>query len=106
MRRHFFICTNRRAPDAGLQCCAPNGGQDGAAALRAARAEHRLVADVFITETMCLGPCPEQGSSVVVYPEGTWYTGVTFDDVPELVDKHMLRGEVVERLLDRAWSEG
>jgi len=34
----------------------------------------------------------------VVYPEGVWYTFVDNDDIDEIVDKHLLRGEVVERL--------
>jgi (2Fe-2S) ferredoxin len=36
---------------------------------------------------------------VVVYPEQVWYGGVTVDDIPELVEKHLVGGEVVERLM-------
>jgi (2Fe-2S) ferredoxin len=37
------------------------------------------------------------GPIVVCYPEGVWYAGVTAADVPEIVEKHLLGGEPVER---------
>jgi (2Fe-2S) ferredoxin len=37
--------------------------------------------------------------SVVVYPEQVWYGHVTVDDIPELVEKHIIGGEFVERLM-------
>jgi (2Fe-2S) ferredoxin len=46
----------------------------------------------------CLDQC-EHGVTVVVYPEQTWYGHVTVDDVTEIVDKHLVGGEVVTRLL-------
>ncbi|MGH2900974.1 MAG: (2Fe-2S) ferredoxin domain-containing protein, partial [Solirubrobacteraceae bacterium] len=33
-----------------------------------------------------------------VYPEQVWYGHVTVDDIPEIVEKHLVGGEVVERL--------
>ena len=56
-----------------------------------------------VTGTTCLGPC-ESGPTVVVYPEGVWYGEVTPDDVNELIEKHMVGGEPVERLQYR-WPE-
>ena len=53
---------------------------------------------VAVTSTGCLGPCFE-GPTIVVYPEGVWYTGVTPDDVPEIVESHMRDGIPVQRLL-------
>jgi (2Fe-2S) ferredoxin len=35
----------------------------------------------------------------VVYPEGTWYTFVDNADIDEIVDRHLAKGEVVERLV-------
>ena len=40
-----------------------------------------------------------QGSAVVVYPEQVWYGGVTASDAKEIVERHILKGEYVERLL-------
>ncbi len=46
----------------------------------------------------CLDEC-EHGVVVVVYPEQVWYRGVTVGDVEEIVERHILGGEYVERLM-------
>ena len=48
----------------------------------------------------CLDAC-EFGVSMVVYPEGVWYGGVTVNDIPEIIEEHIIKGNVVERLLIR-----
>jgi (2Fe-2S) ferredoxin len=53
--------------------------------------------DVRIDSVECLGLC-KHGPNVVVYPGGTWYLGVTENDVPEVVQEHLLNGEPVEHL--------
>ena len=45
----------------------------------------------------CLDLC-ELGPTVVVYPEQVWYAGVTVEDVPEIIERHLIGGEPVERL--------
>jgi (2Fe-2S) ferredoxin len=45
----------------------------------------------------CLGLC-KHGPNLIVYPEGTWYLGVTGEDVPEIVGRHLKDGEPVEYL--------
>ena len=45
----------------------------------------------------CLDQC-EHGVTVVIYPEAVWYGGVTAADVPEIMDRHIGKGEIVERL--------
>jgi (2Fe-2S) ferredoxin len=49
------------------------------------------------TSSGCLDQC-DLGVTVVVYPDDVWYGGVTVADVPEIVDRHVLGGEVVQRL--------
>jgi len=87
-----------------MPSCAAHGGSDIAGELRRARTEHGLVGSVFVTETMCLGVCPREGATVVVYPEAVWYVGVTVTDVYEIIERHMLEGRVVERLRSREWG--
>ena len=38
---------------------------------------------------------------IVVYPENIWYAGVTLDDVDEILEKTVMRGEIIERLLHK-----
>lgn len=53
--------------------------------------------EVVLTECSSVGFCTI-GPAVLIYPEGTWYAQVTVDDVPEIVEKHIEKGEIVERL--------
>ena len=87
-----------------MPSCGANVGDEVLQGLLRARIRLGMVSSAFITQSLCLGPCPARGATVVVYPEGVWYTGVTAADVEELADKHMARGEIVERLRDRNWG--
>jgi len=46
----------------------------------------------------CLDRC-EEGPVCVVYPEGTWYTYIDEQDIDEIIENHLVGGEVVKRLL-------
>jgi (2Fe-2S) ferredoxin len=50
-----------------------------------------------INKSGCLDRCQE-GPCVVVYPDGVWYTYVDVHDIDEIIDRHLIKGEVVERL--------
>jgi (2Fe-2S) ferredoxin len=53
---------------------------------------------IRVNNAGCLDAC-SFGMAMVIYPEGIWYGGVTMADVEEIVDRTLLRGEVIERLL-------
>ena len=57
-----------------------------------------LEEEVKIVMTGCFGLCA-LGPIMIVYPEGTFYSMVTPDDVPEIVSEHLLKGRIVERLV-------
>ena len=51
-----------------------------------------------------LGPC-EQGPTVVVYPDATWYSKVTEADVATIIDEHIQGGKPVAKLSpDSVWK--
>jgi NADH:ubiquinone oxidoreductase subunit F (NADH-binding)/(2Fe-2S) ferredoxin/NAD-dependent dihydropyrimidine dehydrogenase PreA subunit len=54
--------------------------------------------EVMLVETGCHGMC-EMGPVVVVYPEGAFYCRVMPEDVPEIVEEHLYKGRIVQRLL-------
>jgi (2Fe-2S) ferredoxin len=96
-QHHVFICCNQR--DAGEQCCNALGGSD-----MFAYAKDRIGAlkkngpgNIRINKAGCLGRC-DQGPVMVVYPEETWYSFIDKEDVDEIIDQHLLGGQVVERL--------
>ena len=57
-----------------------------------------LSEEVKLVQTGCFGLCA-LGPVVIVYPDGTFYSRVTTDDVSEIVTEHLLKGRVVERLV-------
>ena len=60
--------------------------------------ERGLQREIKVVDTGCHGFC-EKGPIVIVYPEGVFYCQVTEDDVSEIVEEHLLKGRIVERLL-------
>ena len=57
-----------------------------------------LSEEVKIVQTGCFGLCA-LGPVVIVYPDGTFYSRVTAEDVKEIVSEHLLKGRPVERLV-------
>ena len=54
--------------------------------------------EIKIVQTGCFGLCA-LGPIMIVYPEGTFYSRVTTDHIPEIVEEHLLKGRIVERLV-------
>jgi (2Fe-2S) ferredoxin len=105
-QHHLFICTNQRAEGDPKGCCASKGSDEIRAAFKEGIAERGLKGKVRANQAGCLDTC-EMGPSVVIYPEGVWYTVKTKEDVAEVIERHLLKGEVVERLLmPRSWAKG
>ena len=52
---------------------------------------------VRVNKAGCLDRC-SAGPLMVVYPQGTWYSYVDANDIDEIIDRHIVGGEVVERL--------
>ncbi len=61
-------------------------------------AEKGLSDRISVNQVGCFGYC-SQGPFVKIYPEDTLYRLVTLEDVEEIVEKDLVGGEVVERLL-------
>ena len=101
--RHFFVCQTQRPPSA-KQSCGARGATDVYNALvEGLGARPDLWGKIAVTSSGCLGPCFD-GPTIVVYPDGVWYAGVTEADVNEIIESHMVAGKPVERLVYR-WPE-
>lgn len=99
-RHHVFVCENRRPDGDPRGSCAAKGSEAIRAAFKDAIKRHGLKGEVRANGAGCLDACND-GPSIVVYPEGVWYARVTPEDVPEIVERHLLHGEPVERLRNR-----
>ena len=97
-QRHVFVCINERPADHPKGSCKAKCGVELRDKLKDALAARGIAKTVRANNAGCLDQC-EHGATVVVYPEQVWYGGVTVEDIPELIEKHLVGGEVVERLL-------
>jgi (2Fe-2S) ferredoxin len=89
-RRHVFLCT-------GPNCCTPEDGLAAWEALKQEIKDHDLGTGenaCYRTKVGCLRICCH-GPTMVVYPEGTWYHGMTEERVPLFVRRHLIGGEPV-----------
>ena len=89
-RSHILVC-------AGTNCVL-NGSQAVQRAFIRELEKRGLDKEVKIVETGCFGIC-DHGPTVVIYPEGVLYCRVKEGDVPEIVEEHVMKGRIVERLL-------
>jgi (2Fe-2S) ferredoxin len=96
--RHIFVCTNTRPPENPKGSCAAKGAEAVRDALAGALAKRGLLRQMRPNKAGCLDACAH-GPALVVYPEQVWYGGVTPQDVEEIVEKHLVGGEVVSRLV-------
>ena len=94
-RFHVYVCDQKK-PE-GAPSCPARGSGAVIAALRREIAVQGLSDAVQLTTCGSLGLC-ERGPNLVVYPEGSWYSGVRPEDVPEIVREHFGRGRPVARL--------
>ncbi len=89
-RIHVLIC--------GGTGCTSSGSKAIQTALEEELAVKGLTEEIKIVQTGCFGLCA-LGPIMIVYPEGTFYSRVTPEDIPEIVEEHFLKGRVVERLV-------
>ncbi len=78
--------------------CISSGSMHVQEALSEELQKHNLQDKVRIILSGCHGFC-EKGPIFIVYPEDIFYCEVKAEDVPELVEEHLVKGNVVERLL-------
>jgi len=97
IRSHVLIC-------GGTGCTS-----SGSVALRDKLAEELkakgLEDEIKIVMTGCFGLCA-LGPIMIVYPEGTFYSRVETKDIPEIVEEHLLKGRIVDRLVYNDKAEG
>ena len=89
-RTHILVC--------GGTGCSSSHSQELIDAFHNLLQERGLAGEVQVIKTGCFGLCA-LGPVVIVYPEGCFYSHVTVEDIPEIVEEHILKGRIVTRLL-------
>ena len=100
-QKHVFVCTNRRDPQNPKGSCANSGAEEICQIFKKELAERGLRGTMRANSSGCLDRCAH-GPTVVVYPEGVWYSIRTADDAKEVIDEHLVNGRPVERLIVKA----
>ncbi len=96
-RKHVFVCTNRRDANNPKGSCANSGSEAICDAFKKQMVLSGLKGQMRANSSGCLDRC-EHGPAVVVYPEGVWYQVKTAEDAKEIVEKHLVGDQPVERL--------
>jgi (2Fe-2S) ferredoxin len=89
--RHVFLCT-------GPKCCTPEEGMAAWEKLKQTLKDEGLLSGpnaCYRTKVGCLRIC-QDGPTMVVYPEGAWYQGMSAGRIPEFVRRHLKEGQPVE----------
>jgi (2Fe-2S) ferredoxin len=94
---HVFCCTNERPAGHPRGSCKAKGSEPLRDYMKK-RAKELKIKGVRINASGCLDRC-ELGPTMVIYPEGVWYHYDSEADVDEILERHLIRGERVERLM-------
>lgn len=91
--RHVFLCV-------GGECCPTEIGEAAWVVLKRQLKDRNLSLSAgpnacYRTKVQCLRVC-QDGPVAVVYPEGTWYAGLTAERMPRFVQEHLVEGKPVE----------
>ena len=98
-KRHVFFCCNKRDPPE--KCCADAGAADMQATQGPHQGARARTARAGCASTRrAASTAARKGPCIVVYPEAVWYTYVDREDIDEIIDRHIVKGEIVERLRD------
>ena len=89
-RSHVLVC--------GGTGCTSSGSQQIMEALKEEIKKAGLENEVSVVQTGCHGLCA-LGPIMIVYPDASFYSMVKVEDIPEIVQEHLLKGRVVTRLL-------
>ncbi len=90
IRSHVLVC--------GGTGCTSSGSPALRQKLEEEIAKNGLENEVGVVQTGCFGLCA-LGPIMIVYPDGTFYSLVKEEDIPEIVSEHLLKGRPVERLV-------
>jgi (2Fe-2S) ferredoxin len=100
IKRHVFVCNGKSCSQVGsaevkaeferiLEAKGMRQGKESKG--------RNPMGEVVLTDCGSVGFC-SIGVAVLVYPEGVWYGQVQAEDVPEIIEQHLEKGNVVERL--------
>jgi len=100
IKHHVFVCNGKSCSAVGsAEVKAAFESELEARGLRQGKESkgRNPKGEIVLTDCGSVGFC-SIGTAVLVYPEGVWYAQVRPDDVIEIIEEHLLKGNVVKRL--------
>lgn len=95
--RHVFCCVSERPADDPRGCCKAKGSPALGDYMKTQVGKLKIE-KTRVNASMCLDRC-ELGPTMVIYPEGVWYTYRSEADIDEILQTHVIGGDRVERLM-------
>ena len=95
---HIFFCLNKR--EDGEQCCSDFDAEPIFNYMKKKIKSLNLNGPnkFRVNRGGCFDRCYE-GPLMVIYPQGIWYRYSSQEDIDEIISNHLLKGEIVKRLL-------
>src|SRR5947207_13491569 len=84
--KQIFVCTNDRK--GAKPSCGDHQGEAIFTELRKIAKERGLHPRIRVAQAKCLGQC-NRGTTIMVYPDNIWHSGVQLQDVPVLAEKYL-----------------
>lgn len=100
IKRHIFVCNGKSCAAVGSAAVKAEFERIlESKGLRQGKASkgRNPMGEIVLTDCGSVGFC-SIGTAVLVYPDGVWYGQVTAEDVPEIIEEHIEKGNIVERL--------
>lgn len=90
---HVFVCT--------CPSCSEKDAESVLFSLRRKIEAEGLMSEVNVSKAGCVlkSQCRKHGPFVVIYPQNVWYHKVTANDVDIIVEQHLMKGQIVSKLL-------
>ena len=96
-KKHVFMCTNTR-PEGHIRGCCQEKEASSMRAYMREKVSQTNLERIRINTSGCLDRC-EHGPVMVIYPEGIWYSPKSKEDLDEIIERHLINDQVVNRLL-------
>jgi len=96
--RYVFVCTNRRPDGSPKGSCAAKGSEALQERMKKLARDRGPADRVRVMTSGCQDLC-HVGIAICVWPDGTFYGRVSPADAEEIVERHLVRGQIVDRLV-------
>ena len=97
-RKHIFICNNKRSEDDPRGSCSEKNSDSLIDYAKKRVHELGLKGEIRVNKAGCLDACA-YGPAMVIYPDDTWYSPKTKNDIEIILEKNIQSDKRAEELV-------